>query len=84
MKHDKNGLVRCRVCGCTEIEPCDPPCSWVEVDLCSGCWDTVAALVRWREGARRPSMAALKVAVTDELIRQKLESLPRRKRAMSR
>lgn len=28
---------RCRVCGCTENHPCDPPCSWVEPDLCSEC-----------------------------------------------
>lgn len=26
---------RCRVCGCTLYEPCDPPCSWAEPDLCS-------------------------------------------------
>lgn len=31
---------RCRVCGCTDLEPCitdEGPCSWVEKDLCSAC-----------------------------------------------
>jgi len=31
---------RCRVCGCTDYDPCitdEGPCSWVEKDLCSAC-----------------------------------------------
>lgn len=34
----KVGERRCRICGCTDYEPCyldDGPCSWVEEDLCS-------------------------------------------------
>jgi hypothetical protein len=27
----------CRVCGCTDINPCPGGCSWVEEDLCSAC-----------------------------------------------
>ncbi|TMJ19003.1 MAG: hypothetical protein E6G92_04105 [Alphaproteobacteria bacterium] len=27
----------CRVCGCTWCDPCDPPCSWAEIDLCTAC-----------------------------------------------
>lgn len=30
----------CRVCGCSDYEPCggdDNPCHWVEPDLCSAC-----------------------------------------------
>jgi hypothetical protein len=27
----------CRVCGCTENNACDPPCSWAGADLCSAC-----------------------------------------------
>ena len=30
---------KCRVCGCTDHRACNPPCSWVEEDLCSGCVD---------------------------------------------
>jgi hypothetical protein len=26
---------RCRVCGCTDDDACQPPCWWVEPDLCS-------------------------------------------------
>lgn len=32
----------CRGCGCTDLEAClvdGVPCSWVEPDLCSACWD---------------------------------------------
>ena len=35
-----HGSQRCRVCGCTEITPCNTPegpCFWVEPDLCSAC-----------------------------------------------
>ena len=28
----------CRKCGCSWFQPCDPPCSWVEPDLCSSCY----------------------------------------------
>jgi hypothetical protein len=31
------GLGVCRECYCTDLTACDPPCSWVEPDLCSGC-----------------------------------------------
>lgn len=27
----------CSSCGCTDIAPCEPPCSWVDATLCSGC-----------------------------------------------
>lgn len=27
----------CRGCGCTEDAACNPPCHWVEPDLCSAC-----------------------------------------------
>ena len=31
----------CRVCGCTDLEPCvddvGRPCAWVDADLCSFC-----------------------------------------------
>jgi hypothetical protein len=33
----------CRVCGCTWCDPCDPPCSWAEIDLCTACVGRVPA-----------------------------------------
>jgi len=27
----------CRVCGCTEYEPCEPPCGWADEELCTAC-----------------------------------------------
>jgi len=30
----------CRVCGCTDFEPCLEGCSWAEADLCSACVGT--------------------------------------------
>jgi hypothetical protein len=32
-------VATCRVCGCTDMRACEPPCSWVEPDLCSACID---------------------------------------------
>lgn len=71
IKVDRDGLVRCRVCGCTEREACCPPCSWMrapatlkvgahaEIDLCSMCYEAAAQLTYWLTGAHRPSKAAL-------------------------
>jgi hypothetical protein len=59
IRTDANGFIRCRVCGCTEIDACDPPCSWIEEDLCSGCAEAVHAMANWAEGARRPNLAGL-------------------------
>ena len=59
MKRDRDGLIRCRVCGCTELEACDPPCAWFDADLCTSCALVVEALASWMEGAHRPSWAAL-------------------------
>ena len=58
MQRDKAG-VRCRVCGCTDYEPCNPPCYWNEIDLCSECASAAAAINTWREAARRANMTAL-------------------------
>jgi hypothetical protein len=33
----------CSECGCTELDPCDPPCWWTAPDLCSACADGLAA-----------------------------------------
>ena len=51
---------RCRVCGCTWEEPCDPPCSWVgNEDICSGCVTALRFMVKWAEGAHRANLTAL-------------------------
>ncbi len=61
IKVDRDGLVRCRVCRCTEREPCFPPCAWVRgtPDLCDGCLEAVVAVIAWQQDAHRPSKAAL-------------------------
>ncbi len=58
-KFDRNGLVRCRVCNCTEERACDPPCAWADRDLCTLCNDAVLELVKWLRGAYRTNKAAL-------------------------
>ena len=49
----------CRVCGCTDLKPCDPPCSWETPALCTTCYHAILGLTQWRERARRPNVAAL-------------------------
>jgi hypothetical protein len=68
LHHDRDGYIRCRVCGCTEREPCDPPCSWApgEADLCSNCEAAVLVVTCWLEGAHRPYWAALLREVEEE------------------
>ena len=61
IKVDRDGLVRCRVCGCTEREPCFPPCAWApdEPDICDRCHHAAFVLRCWFAGAHRASWAAL-------------------------
>ena len=51
--------MKCRVCRCTEYEPCDPPCAWECAGLCTTCADAARAIRAWREAGLRPSMKAL-------------------------
>lgn len=61
IRHDAKGFIRCRVCGCTEVDACNPPCGWVpgEADLCTGCHQAAAAIAEWKGGARLANMSAL-------------------------
>lgn len=68
IKRDKDGNVRCRVCGCTEREPCNPPCAWHFPDLCTTCAVVVESLVVWSEAVERPSWTKLKREVEMQLM----------------
>ncbi|MBK8200716.1 MAG: hypothetical protein IPK75_20455 [Acidobacteria bacterium] len=67
MKYDKDGNVKCRVCGCTDREPCNPPCAWFRgSDLCTTCAEALkhfgawrAILKAWREVSHHANLAAL-------------------------
>jgi hypothetical protein len=59
IKVDRDGLMRCRMCSCTEREPCNPPCAWMDGDICDSCWFQAVALVDYFETAHRPNMRAL-------------------------
>jgi hypothetical protein len=59
-KYTKDGFLKCRVCGCSEFEPCEPPCSWVpHTDICDSCHEVATTIRLWMVGAHRPSVAAL-------------------------
>lgn len=55
----RDGLTRCRVCGCTQVDACLGGCSWVDDDLCSTCGAAVDALRAWLMDARRANKTAL-------------------------
>lgn len=59
VKVDRDGLTRCRICGCTETDACLLGCSWVQEDLCSTCAKAVDAIAEWQEVARRANVTAL-------------------------
>lgn len=67
MKRGRDGLVRCRVCGCTDVDACPNGCSWVEYDLCSVCAMAAEVLSDWVEQARRANKTALWREVEDRL-----------------
>ncbi len=47
------GPARCRLCGCSDREPCLEGCSWVEGDLCSTCAVAIEALADYLRVAHR-------------------------------
>ena len=61
--HDRNGLLRCRVCRCSDREPCNPPCGWDpddnRGDLCTSCSGVIEHMLVWFDYAHRPTKAAL-------------------------
>lgn len=61
--HDRDGLLRCRVCRCTDREPCNPPCGWdpedARGDLCTACAGMLEHMLFWFDYAHRPTKAAL-------------------------
>ena len=59
LKINTYGQVKCRVCGCTDRHPCNPPCNWVEEGLCSTCLEAARALLYWRQRAFKPGPNAL-------------------------
>jgi len=62
VRRDKDGLIRCRVCRCTETDACNPPCGWApdDFDLCDNCAHIIGELVSWLESARTPGWPALR------------------------
>lgn len=52
-------MPKCRVCGCTETNACNPSCSWVEGDLCSSCALIIEAVVEWMDVACRANLTGL-------------------------
>lgn len=71
VKRDRNGLTRCRVCGCTEIDACPVGCSWVEADLCSVCATAAEAISDWIGDVRRVN----KTALWREALRDRVRSI---------
>lgn len=55
-------LTKCRVCKCSELQPCCPPCGWErgEDDLCTTCAEVIRRVRGWLIDAHRPSFAALR------------------------
>ena len=55
--------MKCRICGCTEDRPCEPPCSWAHGGkrgpLCSVCEEFIRSLrVYWESsGASKAGVA---------------------------
>ena len=61
IRRDRNGLTRCRVCGCTQVDACPEGCGWAKghEDLCATCAAAAETLAIWLMAARRPNRAAL-------------------------
>jgi len=54
-------MTRCRVCGCTEVNACNPPCGWEPEcgNLCSNCATAINAVIDWMDAAVRANFTGL-------------------------
>jgi len=61
-KDSKLPVRTCRVCRCTDPEPCRGGCAWVDdkPDLCTTCYLMIDALAEWYMNAHWPSFAQLR------------------------
>jgi hypothetical protein len=59
----------CRVCHCSQDQPCDPPCSWEPYanSLCTNCAFAIRRLQDWSAGAHTPNFGRLITAALDPL-----------------
>jgi hypothetical protein len=73
VSRDANGFVRCRVCGCTEIDACPGGCGWADGNLCTVCDAAAQALVGWMYDSRRSNRAALWREVAKQMGTQRRE-----------
>lgn len=69
-KRNKDGLTRCRMCGCTAVDACLAGCSWEDDDLCSVCSAAVDSMAAWLVECRRPNKTALWREVVAKLTRE--------------
>lgn len=76
-------MTRCRVCGCTEAEACNPPCGWApgQGNLCTSCAYAVNIVVEWMDIALRPNFAGIVREAKAQYAAEALLTLPRRKTA---
>lgn len=70
IRRDRDGLTRCRVCGCTEADGCPEGCERVDDDLCSVCGTAADALAAWIYGVRRANKTGLWREAIDKLERE--------------
>ncbi len=59
-------LTKCRVCGCSQNEPCNPPCGWARAkgNLCTSCDDLAGNIREWMQDvAVLPNLAELVLEV---------------------
>jgi len=79
VRRDRQGLARCRVCGCTQLDACANGCGWSETpDLCTTCAAPVDAIREWCDNARRPNVTGLlrevRRQIAAELVQPKARS----------
>lgn len=74
-------MPRCRVCGCTEENACNPSCCWAEDDLCSSCGEAIDAVVLWMEAAVRANFTGLLREARVQYAADALLTLPARRTA---
>jgi hypothetical protein len=67
IRTDVDGNIRCRVCGCTQIDACPAGCGWADGNLCTICDAAAQAIVGWMYDSRRPNRTALWREVTAQM-----------------
>ena len=65
---------KCRVCGCDDLHACKGGCTWVDIDLCSQCFDKLTSYQIKERNLKLVDIEDIKEISEAKVIAEEIES----------